>query len=607
MVKTKLKNENDIFLEQTISEDFICFLNDNFYQKVVDKSKIENLFDDADFWKDPTKHLALYADHSIHHIKDVAMQGLEVLNNIHGLLIPLRSQERLVMMKGYLLLLTYLHDIGMVNYSPIGRSIHAEFAGQYVFSKEFQEQFTKLWKTNCAGIPWHLLNLHIEGSLSQDPQVVFREMLSFSCWHSRSFSTLEPLGDASEFRKKMIDILFKNLNEIYFEKQLKRRNINPDEKNAILQKLKDINNKDSLPLDCSIDDIVNFYGGNPENTMPWLINPVGKMADLFMDIGDVLRVLRCADSLRLRGIGYRTSAGYEILTDVNTGKAVYAIRTENQEKLIHLEIDNPINAAESNISSSALSADGNLWVAFNRGFFFNQEEVPRSAHDAAKLICSLQEDVVSSFARPENENFSSMLAPPKMPSSEMKVMIESIDDFPLFSKMVIDYLQEISPELIHSYHLAPSFHDSKPTEIEWYFSGEKIVLDDQAKKEYTTHLKAYGHTLRYKLEELLEECRLVHMPGHTVLIQEGGLSGFVYLPLEDGVEIRPFGLSNFIKAKKWVPVGDTGVIRGGMRNATVLATKDMSLIMIPKHVYLTKWYDPFHVNEMEKIFKILKE
>lgn len=48
----------------------------------------------------------------------------------------------------------------------------------------------------------------------------------------------------------------------------------------------------------------------------------------------------------------------------------------------------------------------------------------------------------------------------------------------------------------------------------------------------------------------------------------------------------------------WIPVGSTGVIRGAVRNATVVAARDLTLLMIPRDVYLQHWYRPYSPIEL---------
>jgi hypothetical protein len=47
-----------------------------------------------------------------------------------------------------------------------------------------------------------------------------------------------------------------------------------------------------------------------------------------------------------------------------------------------------------------------------------------------------------------------------------------------------------------------------------------------------------------------------------------------------------------------MPLGTTGVIRGDIRNADIVAAQGVSLLIIPKEVYLRYWYVPYSPMEL---------
>ena len=53
----------------------------------------------------------------------------------------------------------------------------------------------------------------------------------------------------------------------------------------------------------------------------------------------------------------------------------------------------------------------------------------------------------------------------------------------------------------------------------------------------------------------------------------------------------------------WVPVGVTGVIRGAIRNANVVALQDLSLLAIPKDVFLKHWHHTYNQQEFAQLFR----
>ena len=47
----------------------------------------------------------------------------------------------------------------------------------------------------------------------------------------------------------------------------------------------------------------------------------------------------------------------------------------------------------------------------------------------------------------------------------------------------------------------------------------------------------------------------------------------------------------------WTPLGNTSVIRGAVRNATVVAEQAVQLLMIPAEIYLNHWHATYTREE----------
>src|SRR6476469_9532634 len=83
-----------------------------YYAQINAQAQLEAALADPTFYDDPATHLALFNDHGVVHVRDVAQQVLRLLDDIHGSLIARREAERLDgFMKSYGVLLAYLHDI----------------------------------------------------------------------------------------------------------------------------------------------------------------------------------------------------------------------------------------------------------------------------------------------------------------------------------------------------------------------------------------------------------------------------------------------------------------------------------------------------------------
>lgn len=174
----------DKYLPATIREQ----IEQRYYAQINSKSRLDQVAHDEDFLTRLEEHVVLFGDHGVVHVRDVAQQIIHVLEVINGLLVTRRTPYRLSFMQGYGVMLAYLHDIGMVDFSSFGRAMHPDFALQAVFQPEFDAIAQTIWDENCGNAAWRLLNLARRGVLTQDPQVTLRELLALSIGHSKSNS-----------------------------------------------------------------------------------------------------------------------------------------------------------------------------------------------------------------------------------------------------------------------------------------------------------------------------------------------------------------------------------------------------------------------------------
>ena len=103
-----------------VAELFRSRIEAEYYGQVSAQATLESVACDAEFLRDPMSHVALYSDHGIAHVRDVVRQVVHVIDTIHGVLIPFRPPVRLDFLRGYGVLLAYLHDIGMRDFSAFG-------------------------------------------------------------------------------------------------------------------------------------------------------------------------------------------------------------------------------------------------------------------------------------------------------------------------------------------------------------------------------------------------------------------------------------------------------------------------------------------------------
>ena len=63
--------------------------------------------------------------------------------------------------------------------------------------------------------------------------------------------------------------------------------------------------------------------------------------------------------------------------------------------------------------------------------------------------------------------------------------------------------------------------------------------------------------------------------------------------------IAPLGGYHSFPAAPWLLLGTTGVVRGAERSATIVAERDVQVIMIPKSVYLAHWHHTLSLEEFQ--------
>ncbi len=608
----KLRQE----LEKLLPEEFRTYIEQEFYAKVNARAVLDRVADNTEFLANPLTHVALYSDHGVVHVRDVALQILQVLDTINGILIPTRDKNRLGFMRGYGVMVAYLHDIGMRDFSRFGRAIHPEFAAQLVYKADFDDLVDRLWSENSGNVAWRLLNLAAQGDLPQDPTLLMREMLAMSVCHSKSKVPIQVLNDREHLRQVMrqsisTDLRYLNLRQQVEKADLKLRQAREQHKpSAVLSALADSQKSAEDQLRRFLDtegenslfnhDLSRYYPDMGDDSFLWLTDPKPALRDLALDVVDTLRALRCADALRQRGTTYKTSAGYETFIERRSASAIYALRNQDLSKLFFLRADNPVNAGEANVASSGIDREGNLRISLHCGSFGDAETTEKAARNAAGVINDIQEDVISSFRRAEDG--CGDLQPPRKTAHDIRILIEGVDDNPDFARLVCAQLQPINPDAARQCRPVPSLQSAELEEIERYLKADERKWSMAEKRELLARLAESGRKVgRIDLTKAFADVKVIHLTAGEVLMSGGSQSGFVYVPFSTGLKIFPMGGYAPVSAKAWVSLGDTGVVRGSVRNATIVAEKDITLLMIPKSVYLEHWYDTYSPEEFSRL------
>lgn len=549
---TKTPQDLDRWLSPPIREA----IEQRYYAKVNRLARWEALRHDASFLealRENKPHVGVFSDHGVVHVRDVAQRTLVVLERVHGLLIPPRSPERLESLHGLCVLLAYFHDVGMCDFSPVGRAMHPEFAARCLFETEQGNLVSSIWAENAGELAGRLAKLEAAGALNRPPQVVLREVLALSMAHSKSKVPIDMLNDRARLRRRLMTALSSDLASLYAA----QRGAAPLLADTLL---------------CTDD------------AFDWLLSDHPAARALTDDIIDAVRVLRCADALRQRGTVLKTSGGYEIFVSRLTGKGVYAFMSP-EGQLYLLEDSDPMSAGEANIAASEIDTRGDMRVAFHRGSFDTHEGLSFAVNAAATVVGDMFEDILHSFDRPPGEKPEGL-----KPVTSCNVLLEETDDFPEFATRVIERLETRYPALRGRAQLTSSLRDASDRERALYLDATPVDWPVDERREWLNRLGRAGQLVAaIDPVRAFQGVRLASLRPGDDLIVAGEPAAFVYVPLEEGLVIHPLGGYAAFAARAWVPLGVTGVLRGAMRNATVTAEAPVGVVIIPKGIYLREW------------------
>ncbi len=580
----------------------------HYYRQVNAQASFTALVRDPDFLQNPMTHVGLYSDHGVVHVRDVAAQILRVLDVIAGVLVSGRSASRLGFMKAYGTMTAYLHDIGMRDFTSFGREMHPEFATQEVFTPRFDPWIDLLWNENWGNLAWRLKTLAEQGGLKQPPKIVLREMLSMANCHSKSKIPVEALNDRQRLRGVMQETLGTDLHYLH-DRQKKEKTwqelfqaTQAQKDQPTITRLSSEFHKADLTLgehDAADPAAVlnpagrRLYQDFENEAFGWLVSPEESVRALAGDVIDTLRALRCADALRQRGTVLKTSGGYQIFTDRMTANAVYSLRDADGVTFL-LEVDSVLGSGEANLASSELTRQGDMRVSFFRGSFSGTETVRRAAFHAAVVVNDVQGDIIESFRLPED--FPASAAPPKS-ADDIQILLESVDDNLEFADQVCQELVHINSALAGRVRAVPSLQSMSEFERSRYLQAEEASLGPVRRREILEKMAAMGtKTQDIDPQSAFLDARCFTLKAGETLTQAGSVSGLVYVPMGDGLSGTPLGGYSPFTVPPWVPL-NTAVIRGATRNATIVAEQVVSVLAIPKEVYLRQWHRTFGLKE----------
>ena len=598
-------------LDNFLSAEIRQQIEERYYARINARSRFERLRDDPVFLANMGRHVGLYSDHGVVHVRNVAEQLLAVLAQQQGVLFGKRPLPRLERMKGYGVLVAYFHDIGMVDFSDFGRTMHPEFASQAVYDPDLADLVQAIWSQNSGNIAWYLLNLSNQGILGQRPLLVLRELLALSVCHSKSKVPVAVLNQPQQLRKRMIESISIRLPHLFQAQRVRKARaklagLAADDgrraglETAVAQAISERNEFHQNNPDSYNPHLAAYYQDPDKEAFCWLVDPHPLLQEFVQDVIDTLRALRCADALRQRGAVLKTSGSYEIFVNQHTGNAVYALR-QRDEQLFLFESPDPVSAGEANIASSELDPAGDLRISFARGAYSTAEATANAARCAALVIHDIQSDVIGSFERDEGLAETADLKP----ASTIRILLEETDDNLDFVYQVRQQLVAAYPHIAERVQIVPSLQWASPLERDLYRAAAVISWDEAMRQEILARIGASGHRVeRMDRQAAFDNVRLATVTVGQVLIEANSNAAFVYIPLQPGLKVVPLGGYQSFNVQAWMPLGLTGVVRGATRNASVVATRTVRLLMIPKTVYLTHWH---HTHSVASFRQLLEE
>lgn len=599
-------------VESILPEPIRHSIEEAYYRQVNVKASLERIACDRDFMQSPTRHVAFFSDHGVVHVRDVSRQILRVLLIVNGTLIPRRESQRLEFMRGYGVMVAYLHDIGMRDFSAFGRAMHPEFAAQEVFLPEYDSIVETLWDENAGNVAWRLLNIADRGGLEQPPRQVLREMLAMSICHSKSKVPIGVLNSRTALRDVMRRSLSTDLPQLHSQHRVsaaeqavekgEKAGVSPEELASLREKLQTVRNErdqlDLTPL-AQPGRLKRLYDDFDVQAYRWLLSDRLELIEMGEDVCDTLRSLRCADALRQRGAVLKTSAGYQIFVDYRSANCIHAFEDFRGGKMFLLETEDPIAAGEANLAASEVDQNGDLRISFQRGSFTRPNATEHAIRSAALIVIDIQADVIDSFIREDTARVQKT-------AEQMRILIEATEDNPEFAREVVREIERRKPHLAGRCLAVPSLKNISDIEREIYMRGTELNWSMEQRRELLAQVALTGHrTQEIDPDRAFEHVRLIEIEAGAVLLEAGSPPGFVYLPMSAGLRGTPLGGYQTFPLPAWGLLGTTGAIRGAPRNATVVAERQLSLLMIPKEIFLKYWHASYSIDEFRAVLSEL--
>jgi hypothetical protein len=559
-------------LDPWLAPDIRADLEERLWRPIGHQATLEVLLDDPAFLADPGHHPAMFADHGVVHARDVAVGVVRLVGVLDGVLLPGRSPSRQAFVTAVGVATAYLHDIGMVDMTPGGRRVHAIRGAQTAFGAEVDGLVRRL--LDAGPIQERLDAVASTAPFAVPHELVLRELLSLSVIHGKSLVPATVLDHRYQLRRLLQRLAFTDLEALRAGERLPAAG-------------------DRAPV--RFDANTARYGDTAD-TYAWLAAPDGPQAELADDAIDAMRVLRAADVLRQRGTVLRTSGGFEVCMDADTARAVCTLRPASGDAAYVITYDDSRGAGEANVREAVVTGRGHLRIAFHRGVFGNAEAMERAVASTSDVVVDIQSDVIPSCS---GHSIGGGLTPPARHQDAIRIELERPDDGPPFADAVVARVARLHPELAPRLVAVADTQSADRVERERFLAADLIDGDGVAADDLLRRLAERGAAVEdIDRTAAFAEVGRFSVRAGEVLVARGSAPSFVYVPMADGLVVRPIGGYAPSPLPAWVPVGTTGVIRRAERNSDIVAVEDVEVVVIPGEVYARAWLRPLSPDEL---------
>jgi hypothetical protein len=551
-------------LDERLPAHVRAAIEERLWRPIGAQATLEILVDDPAFLADPGTHPAMFADHGVVHVRDVAAGLVELARTVDGVLLAARPPDRQAFLETVGVATAYLHDVGMVDMSRIGRRVHPQVAAHAAFGDDVAPLLEYLLEP--GPFRRRLDEVAADAPFAVPLELVARELLSLAAAHSKTTVPAVLLDDRAALRRAMRAIAFVGL----------------DAHRAAV-------GRDAAPPEPDWSLAAALGYPDPSATYAWLAAGDGPQAALADDAVDAIRTLRAADVLRQRGTVLRTSGGFELCMDAETARAVCTMRTAGGDAAYVLTYDDPRGAGEANVRVAFVTPRGDLRIAFHRGAFGSDAANRRAADSVAGVVLDIEADVIPSF----RGRLAVRLPAPARSIEAVRVELERPDDRPAFADEVAAIVVRHDPSLAGRVVTVADVEGASPGERRRYHLA--APLDGASETAAGVLERMAEHGLDGGAIDpgvAFAEVRTAVVAAGECLVAPGSAPAFVYVPLAEGLTVRPDGGYAPSPLHPWVPTGTTGVIRRAERNSEIVAERDVEVLMIPAERYARAWLRP---------------